>query len=282
MRQFRDLIMKTQRKIHGYRLGEIIHTGNMSQVWRAATPGGVQVVLKVALNNSKEGKSLAAELRTEAKILQRLDHENIVKMVSFHNDRREPTLALEYFDGRNMAILCKEERELVKSHLSGALMQICRALDHVHAAGYVHRDMKPGNLLMSATGEIKLIDFSLARKFRGWFGTGLRDRAIAGTRSYVATEQLLRKRYDQRADIYSLGVTMYKLLTDKLPFTAISSRELAAKHRITPPAPLTRHDRSITREANDLVVRMLAKTPADRPESIAEILHRIQSMRLYR
>ncbi len=274
--------MKMQRTIHGYRLGEIIHTGNMSQVWKASTSQGEQVVLKVALNNSRDGKSLATELRTEAKILRKLSHDNIVRVVSFHDDRREPTLALEYFDGRNMAVLCKDDRTLLRSHISWALIQICRALDHVHRAGYVHRDIKPGNILMSKTGEVKLIDFSLARKLGGWFGSGLRDKAIAGTRSYVAPEQLLRKRYDHRADIYSLGVTLYKLLTYKLPFTATSARELAAMHRTTPPAPLTRHDKTVTKAANDLVVRMLAKSPEDRPVSVAEILHRIQSMEFYR
>jgi serine/threonine protein kinase len=265
--------MKTQRKLHGYRLGEIIHTGNMSQVWKAKGPKGQQVVLKVPLNNSKQGRSLAAELRAEARVLKRLDHDNVVKLVSFHNDRRSPALALEYFPGRNLAVLCKDDRNLVKNHLPWVLIQLCRALKYVHGEGYVHRDVKPGNVLMSKAGEMMLIDFSLSRKLRGWFGTGLRDRAIAGTRSYVAPEQLVRKRYDQRADIYSLGVMMYKLLTDKLPFTGTSSRELAEKHRTVPPTPLTAHDKSVTREA---------KNPKDRPASVAEVLHKVRSMELFK
>lgn len=272
-----------ERIMHGYRLDRVIHTGRETDIWAATTGAGTSVALKIPCQSSVPTKEILGKLRWEAEVMGAMDHENVMELVAFHDDGHFPIVVMEYFPGGNVDVLRNQQRNLVDYYLQTILVQTCRGLAHMHSRGYIHRDVKPGNLLMSKTGLIRLIDFSIAQKKTGRWFSRQRDKArIEGTRSYVAPEMLGKKPYDHRADIYSLGITTYVMLTDKFPFTGSSTRELTLKHLKEPASPLTLLDNRIDGRINDLVLSMLEKNPANRPASISEVLQVIQNVPIYR
>lgn len=279
--------MDSEQTLHGYRLERIIHAGRDADIWAASTSAGMNVALKVPSQSAALSREIMDKLRWEAEVMRSLDHENVIGLVAFHDDDI-PIVVMECFQGGNVEVLRNQQRDLIDYYLHTIIVQTCMGLAHVHSRGYIHMDVKPGNLLISKVGLAKLIDFSIskknsiAKKIVAWFSSRGRDSRIEGTRSYVAPEVLAKKNYDQRADIYSLGITLYVLLTDKFPFTGISTRELTLKHLKASAPPLTMHNERIGNEMNELVLQMLEKKPGDRPKSISEILKRVKKMPIYR
>lgn len=281
--------MGSERVLHGYRLEKIIHTGRDIDIWAASTSDGRDVALKVPSQSAVLTKEIVNNLRWEAEVMQSMDHENVIELVALHDDDGIPVIVTEYFQGGNVESLRTQQKDLVDYYLHTIMVQACKGLEHVHNKGYIHMDVKPGNMLMSKSGLLKLIDFSISkkhsiakRKIVSWFSKRRRYSRIEGTRSYVAPEVLAKKDYDQRADIYSLGITLYVLLTDKFPFTGSSTRELTLKHLKESALPLTAHNKRIGNGMNKLVLQLLEKNPQDRPESMAKILERLKEMPIYR
>lgn len=267
--------------MHGYRIGRMIHAGSMTQTLKASSPDAGPVVIKIPAGTIPSTNA-AKELRSEAKILKSFNHENVIRFIDFFNDGDCPILVMEYFPWNNLEVLRMKRRDLVTNHMRDIIIQSCKALEHVHTKEYVHRDIKPGNLLMSDTGEIKLVDFSIAEKMkRRWFSMGGRDKRASGTLSYLAPETLTDKSWDYKTDIYSLGITIYALLTDRLPFTASSPQELMLKHHAANPDPITAHNKLVTKRINDLVLRMMAKDPAERTSSVSEVLAAVMNTPIY-
>ena len=280
--------MDSERTLHGYRLERIIHTGRDTDIWAASTSMGMNVALKVPSQSAVLTREIMDKLRWEAEVMQSLDHENVIGLVAFHDDDI-PIVVMECFQGGNVEVLRNQQKDLIDYYLHTIIVQTCMGLAHVHSRGYIHMDVKPGNMMLSKVGFAKLIDFSISKKHSiakkkigAWFSRRRRDSHIEGTRSYVAPEVLAKKDYDQRADIYSLGITLYVLLTDKFPFTGISTRELTLKHLKTSALSLTTHNERIGDGMNKLVLQMLEKNPGDRPSSISEILERVKEMPIYR
>lgn len=267
--------------MHGYRIGRMIHAGSMTQTLKASSPDAGPVVIKIPAG-TLPSTNAAKELRSEAKILKSFNHENVIRFIDFYDDGDCPILVMEYFPWNNLEVLRMKRRDLVTNHIRDIIIQSCKALEHVHTKEYVHRDIKPGNLLMSDTGEIKLVDFSIAKRVkRRWFSMGGRDKRTSGTLSYLAPETLTDKSWDYKTDIYSLGITIYTLLTDRLPFAASSPQELMLKHHAANPDPITAHNKLVTKRINDLVLRMMAKDPAERTSSVSEVLAAVMNTPIY-
>jgi serine/threonine protein kinase len=156
-------------------------------------------------------------------------------------------------------------------------------LYYLHTQGWIHRDVKPENYLVSPEGDVKLIDFALAQKQKGSLARMLSGKGkIQGTRSYMSPEQIRGKPLDPRADVYSFGCSIHELVGGKPPFTGSDTNELLMKHLRTPAPPLVVIDKNVTSEFSGLVQRLLSKKPDDRPESMEMFLREFRKIRVFK
>jgi serine/threonine protein kinase len=152
----------------------------------------------------------------------------------------------------------------------------------MHDKGWVHRDVKPENILYNKSGEVRVIDYALARRIAAGFLKMFEGRIPRqGTKTYMAPEQIRCESPSPTVDIYSFGITCYELACNRPPFRANSSQELLEKHLNERPLPLTNHNKLVTPEYNDMVMKMIQKRPADRYESMHEVLSRFRAIRIF-
>lgn len=267
-----------------YRLLNVVHTGQTSQIWQAYHDGkqrrfGVKTLLK-KFNRDREHMRF---LRWEYAVGQKLVHERIVEICELGNDRGTPYLAMEWFPAPNMKNRIQHKTDKTTYLIPKIIEQAAEGLSYFNQQGWVHRDVKPDNFLVTDDGDVKLIDFALAR--RGSTGLtrllGPKGR-VQGTRSYMAPEQIRGAPVDQRADVYSFGCTVYELISGKPPYTGVSADELLMKHLRAPPPSLEAAARNVNPGFAELVRRSLAKDPAARPPSVNDFLVEFRMNRVFK
>lgn len=283
MRGDRRKLANEEIIIGGYRRVGVLQTGQNSEVWEVAEVGGKQrFAMKLLLPDQGRNKLQRAALRTEALVGLKLEHPNIIRFYKFVNDRNNPFIIMEYFRSSNLKLqIMRGESVNLRPRLRRVLRQFCQALGHLHSKGWVHRDIKPDNLLVNSSAEVRLIDFAIAvRSATGFAKFFVRKVKPAGTRSYMSPEQILGVPLDGRADIYSFGVMLYEFLSGRLPFTGNSGRELLQKH-LRADAPLLGKETGTDPALAEYVRRMMAKDPKDRPASIDEVERDLRTIRFY-
>lgn len=233
------------------------------------------VALKI-LNwaNVYDRSAAMKQLRTEAIILSRVKHPQVIRFIDFGFDPRWPYLVTEFFEGRPMGELLRTGGALPAAWALYLVSQIVEALGAVWQAGVVHRDIKPDNILVGPNGVAKLIDFGLAKTevLRASRGEAIAGPELAGTAAYLAPEQAKDAGVvDHRADIYSLGVTLYEALTGRLPFEGRNRVQVIFQHLSSQPVPPCQRMDGIPPLASDLCLWMLAKSPDDRPQNYEEL-----------
>jgi len=247
-----------------YELVGKINKGGMAEIHKACHRGnGMVYALRIMLPGVTKTARNIKRFLGGADIVRSLDHPNIVRVFDIVLDKEMPYVVMEYVDGNNLKHHLLHHSPMVAEKPLEILLQVARGIQFLHKNRVLHRDIKPENILISAEMEVKIADFSLAvRKDKEL----LASRIISGSRSYIAPERILHKRYDERADIYSMGITAYELLTGHLPYTGTSDQEVLHKHVspwIRPPA-IRRFNPSVPRELEDIVVKCIHKDPADR------------------
>jgi eukaryotic-like serine/threonine-protein kinase len=161
--------------------------------------------------------------------------------------------------------------------------QMAESLGYFHQKGWVHRDIKPDNFLVSDEGQVKLIDFALARKQRSSLIKLFAGRTkVQGTRSYMAPEQIRGAPADLRGDIYSFGCVLHELMAGKPPFTGVNSDDLLMKHLRSSPPPIESFNDNITPEFAQLIRKCMAKKPSTRPQSMNEFINEFHMMRMFK
>jgi Nif-specific regulatory protein len=232
---------------------------------------------ELALKTLRKGffSSAAAErLKEEFRAMTRLAHPNLARVYDFGflEDSGEPFLTLEYLDGKDLSRFHPSE---IRGFLPDLIAQLARALDYIHARGVLHRDLKPQNILMlprpsaEGTGEylVKLMDFGLAR-----LADQTDQAGAAGTLAYSAPEVFRGERVDERADLYSLGVVLFRAATGSVPFPAKDAASLLAAHRDTAPPRPRELEPTIPEGIERILLWLLEKRPEDRPRSAAALL----------
>lgn len=267
-----------------YRLLNVIHTGHACQIWQAYDDRKQQMVgVKAITERYKNDREQIAYLRREFEVGQTLNHPSILEVYVYGVDRGSHYMSMEWFSAPNMKQRIQQGIAKIAPLLSTVVEGAAEGLARFNARGWVHRDIKPDNFLVSDTGVVKLIDFALATRVRrGLMKWLARKTKALGTRSYISPEQLRGEVVDQRADVYSFGCTIHELISGRPPYTGANSQELLTKHvRATPPS-LEAADKNVTHEFAQLVRRCLAKDPASRPPSMDDFLREFRAMRLYR
>ena len=224
----------------------------------------------VAVKRLHEAVALqgGVRLRREFKSLERIDHENVVKVLAFGEEAGLPYLVMELVRGTDLNDWLKENPPLEK--LIHVFAGISSALSAVHAQGIVHRDLKPENVRVTEDGSAKLMDFGLAKSLEGSVAL-TREGAVVGTVLYMAPEQCRGQQLDYRADLYALGAVLFSALTGRPPFSGEGIVQVIMQHIQSPPPSPKALNPNIPETLNALVLQMLAKNPLERPQSAVAV-----------
>lgn len=257
-----------------YRLESKIAVGGMGEVWVAHDIALARdVAVKVLREEFAGDPGFLERFRTEARNAARLSHPGIAQPYDYGEVDGSGYIVMELVLGEPMSELLAREPVLPLDRLLPILAQTARALHAAHLAGVVHRDIKPGNILLGRSGRVKITDFgvSLATNQISLTATGM----VMGTAQYLSPEQALGRPATPSSDIYSLGVVAYEALAGKRPFTGESAVDIAVAHVNRPVPPLPRQ---VDARMAELVMRMLSKDPADRPRSAASLARMFDEM----
>lgn len=267
-----------------YRLFHLIRAGAMYEIWAVRPIGKNEAyAMKWLPPGPKHTRQAAAELKHEYMVGKSLEHRSIIKTLDFGTGKDGTWLLMELFKSPNLKIQIHEGVERLHWRMEEILGEAALSIEHMHKMGWTHRDIKPDNFLISDSNEVRLIDFTLARKIKKGMSLLFGSKApVQGTYSYMAPEQIRGKEVDERADIYSFGCMVYELMCGKLPYTGTSSADLLNKHLKGRPQPLNMVQRNVQPEFANLVHRMLEKDPKDRPETLMEFYRELKAGRCFR
>jgi serine/threonine protein kinase len=250
-----------------YRIEGRLGVGGMSTVHLAFDSRLERyVAVKLLAEHLADDPTFVSRFRREALAAARLVHPNIVQVYDFGFDAgsHQHFIVMEHVPGNSCAELLRDRGHLGVEQTVGIIIQACRGLDYAHRNGVVHRDVKPGNLLLSDQDVVKLADFGIARAADQSSITQV--GSVLGTAAYLSPEQARGDEAGPRADIYSLGVVTYQLITGRLPYEASSLSELALKQQRESPIPLDEIVSEVPRELAEAVQGALAIDQRDRPE----------------
>ncbi len=273
----------TQPRLLGgrYELDGIVGRGGMAEVYRARDLRLDRIVaVKTLREDLARDQTFQARFRREAQSAASLNHPSIVAVYDTGEDNsgnsHVPFIVMEYVDGRTIRDLLRDDRRLLPERALEITDGVLRALDYSHRAGIVHRDIKPGNVMLNRQGEIKVMDFGIARAVADTQATMTQTAQVIGTAQYLSPEQARGERVDSRSDLYSVGCLLYELLTGRPPFTGDSPVAIAYQHVRENPVPPSRVDPDLPRWADPIVLRAMEKDPADRYQTAAEMRSDIQ------
>jgi eukaryotic-like serine/threonine-protein kinase len=277
-------MVKVRDFLGPYRLARLIRLGSTCQVWEAIRDkDNSRVALKVLRPEQRGNKDEIAFLKHEYEVAKELNHRNVIKLIDYVTDAETPFIVLELFSELNLKMAMRRGPEPIAYQLASIVEQSCESLYYLHSKGYVHCDVKPDNLLLSRQWEVKLIDFTIAKKVKTGFGKFFAGKTkVEGTRSYMSPEQIRGQTLGPRSDIYSMGCTIYELIVGRAPYTGNTPNELLSKHlSASIPSVLVGND-NVSPEFNGVIKKMLAKKVEDRPESMWEVLKMLRATPIFK
>jgi eukaryotic-like serine/threonine-protein kinase len=256
------------KTIGKYRVVEKIGRGGMGTVYKAIDETLDREVAVKVLNPDLGESALVRRFRAEAMTLARLNHPGIATIFELFRNDDDLLMVMEFVRGETFDRMVERLGPLAPEHAASLGAQVLDALGHAHRLGIVHRDLKPANLMVGEYGAVKIMDFGIARVVGTEHLTS--DGLMMGTPAYMAPEQVLATDVDGRADLYSVGVVMYRLLSGSLPFSADTAIAMAHKQVKDPPTPLKQFRSELPPWCEDVLWRALAKSPADRFQTAEE------------
>ncbi len=263
--------MATSRTLDGrYEVDAPLGTGGMAAVYRGTdTVLGRTVAIKVLADRFVGDEQFVTRFRREAQAAAGLNHPNVVSVYDTGDDGDAHYIVMEYVAGRTLADVLREEGALLPSRATAIIEQVADALEAAHTQTLVHRDVKPGNILLTDGGDVKVADFGIARAATD--ETLTQTGIILGTASYLSPEQTQGQAVDARSDIYSMGCVLFEMLTGRTPFPGDSVIAIAYRHVNEAPIPPSRLNNDVPPELDAVVLRAMAKDPDDRYASAADV-----------
>jgi eukaryotic-like serine/threonine-protein kinase len=262
-----------------YRIERRLGAGGMGVVYLAEHVGlEKRVAVKIMIGDFHDRSEVIGRFVQEAKAASKIGHENIVDITdSGETDEGAPFFVMEYLEGRDLGELLKASGKLPLRRVERIINQVCRGLAATHDKGIVHRDLKPENIFVcertSRPDLVKLLDFGLAKvsSIDGAKGKLTHSGMVMGTAAYMSPEQASAGPIDHRTDIYSAGCLLYEMLSGQVPFEADSYMSMLKRHVFDSPAPLRTRAPDVPAAVEAVVMRALAKAPADRFQSMKEL-----------
>ncbi|MFF9480422.1 Stk1 family PASTA domain-containing Ser/Thr kinase [Streptomyces sp. NPDC014733] len=269
--------MDEPRRLGGrYELGSVLGRGGMAEVYLAHDSRlGRTVAVKTLRVDLARDPSFQARFRREAQSAASLNHPSIVAVYDTGEDYVDgvsiPYIVMEYVDGSTLRELLHSGRKLLPERSLEMTIGVLQALEYSHRAGIVHRDIKPANVMLNRTGQVKVMDFGIARAMGDAGMTMTQTAAVIGTAQYLSPEQAKGEQVDARSDLYSTGCLLYELLTVRPPFIGDSPVAVAYQHVREEPQKPSNFDPEITPEMDAIVLKALTKDPDYRYQSADEM-----------
>jgi eukaryotic-like serine/threonine-protein kinase len=260
-----------------YALGELLGRGGMAEVRKGTDARlGRTVAVKRLRTDLASDVTFQARFRREAQSSASLNHPSIVAVYDTGEEPAtdgsgvsQPYIVMEFVAGRTLRDILREGRKILPERALEITSGVLSALDYSHRAGIIHRDIKPGNVMLTPSGDVKVMDFGIARAMSDSSNTMTQTAAVVGTAQYLSPEQARGEPVDSRSDVYSAGCLLYELLTGRPPFIGDSPVAVAYQHVREPAMPPSDHDDELPPEVDAIVMKSLAKRVEDRYQSAA-------------
>ncbi|MEI4271673.1 Stk1 family PASTA domain-containing Ser/Thr kinase [Klenkia sp. LSe6-5] len=259
-----------------YEIGGVLGRGGMAEVHRGRDLRlGREVAVKVLRSDLARDPSFQVRFRREAQAAASLNHPAIVAVYDTGEDRTTtgatPYIVMEYVEGETLRDVLRREDRLDPERAMSLTADICAALDFSHRNGIVHRDVKPGNVMITPQGTVKVMDFGIARAVSDSAATMTSTAAVIGTAQYLSPEQARGEGVDARSDVYSAGCLLYELVTGAPPFTGDSPVAVAYQHVREDPRTPSSINPAVPAELDAVLLKAMSKNPANRYQSAAEM-----------
>jgi serine/threonine-protein kinase len=257
--------------ISHFRIVNILGTGGMGKVFKATDINTKkEVALKVINPELLKDPENKKRFGVEGRILSSIQHENIVKVFEYGDSEESSYIAMELLEGGTLKNLLDKNFPIDEVQIKNILLQICSGLKKIHSEKIIHRDIKTNNIMFDTAGRLRLMDFGLSKSTLVSTMTTL--GTVIGTLGYVAPEQITNTNVDERTDIFSLGVVLYELATNVLPFNG--ENEIALIHSIfnTTPAIPSAYNPKISNRLDNIIMKCLSRDSAKRYSTIDELL----------
>ncbi len=283
--------------IDGYKLRATLQVGQKTLVFECVEGSGRHFAMKMLLPELKQDKVALAELLNDAEVGLKMRHENVINIlkVSKVTKTNPPYFIMEYFPAGSLRTRLQSrlpaDKQFLREKAKGIFKQAATGLAYMTASGFIHKDIKPDNILCNASGKTKIIDFAIAQPIkRGLIGSlfGGGPKKPQGTPSYMSPEQIQNLRLDARSDVYAFGCALYELVTGtekttaRPPFRGTSLTEIMVKHLKERPSHPSSYNPDVTDEFGNLVLKMLAKKPDDRPPGFHEVLMELKKCKVFK
>jgi serine/threonine protein kinase len=280
------IVSKLPDFLGSYRLSRFIRSGSSSQIYEAIKDDeSGRYILKILRPQHWGNRQEMALLKHEYEVAHQIEHPSVIRVYEYHAEGKIAYLALELFSDLNMKQMMREQGlSFIHVNFASIVEQSATALHALHSEGWVHCDVKPDNFLLNEEAKVKLIDFTISQKVaRGKLSSMFRSKGqVQGTRSYMSPEQIRNESLDARADIYSLGCVLFELLGGKVPYTGTSPNDLLNKHLKAPNPSVQVNNENVSDPMNNLITRMMGKTPEERPANMADVVKEMKTFRLFK
>ena len=276
------LVSENQNLIGGYELKNCVATGKSTQIWEVTQTGlSVPLAMKLLLPDSLKDPIAKSVLKHEFKVGSLFEHPTMIRYHKIEVNRDHGFFIMDYFRAPSLKTQITGNLPETQSRLKKIVEAMCQAFVHMNEKGWLHRDIKPDNVLVNKTGEVRVIDFSLATRIKTGVMklVGGKQKNIMGTRTYIAPEIILKKSPTPQSDIYSLGVTIYEIATGSPPFAGLSPSDLLAKHLSESPTPPSVVNPNVSPELDALILKLISKKPKDRPAEMREVMSLFRNVR---
>ncbi len=258
-----------------YEIKELIGVGGMAVVYKANDIlSGMTVAVKILKEEYFHNAEFCERFRIEGKAMASLNHKNIVKVYDVSNNINKPYIVMEYIDGITLKDYISQQGALNWKEAVHFTTQILNALQHAHDKSIIHRDIKPQNVMLVESGDVKVMDFGIA-SIAGkdsTAGAGGEAKQAIGSVHYISPEQARGDQTSARADVYSVGVMLYEMLTGKLPFNGSDAVSVAIMHLQADPRPPREINPDIPAGLEEIIMQAMQKEPSNRYQSAAEML----------
>jgi serine/threonine-protein kinase len=262
-----------------YRVEQELGRGGMAKVYRGQdTVLGRTVAIKILAPQFADDQDFVHRFRREAQAAARISNHNLVSVFDTGSDDGVHFIVMEYVDGRTLADLIAGGGRILPDRAIEIAIDVCRALEAAHAQGVIHRDIKPGNIMLDEKGHVKVTDFGIARVV-STAETIAQTAAVLGTASYLSPEQAQGQPVDGRSDLYSLGCVLFETVTGRAPFLGDSPVAVASKHVLEQPTPPSRLNPDVSPDLDAVILRALAKNPANRYQTAEEFREDLERVR---